>query len=489
MAEPTLSQDHQPEQDTPVTREVPDANLRTPLINNETLRAVCETGLIVAGLIAMLVLLPHSIFGDGSVRFQAISDLLEHATLSNMPYSIVGPAFSIPFWLLGKVYMTPEWWLARYNLFVFAAALLVMYLLLKNRLDRSLIRKFFLILLIASMFANHLMAYYGEVFTAMCVATGILLLISGRSLIGWSSIVLGVINTPASIVGLGCVVLKWILQHKRLRYLLAFIAALTLIVIEYTIRRGSFSISSYDAHLNPALHTVVPSVPPPHTVMPYSGMLGFSYPFFFGLLSILFSFGKGLFFFAPGLLLPVRGLICQNRDRIKLDVYAAYLLWISFLVGLILVYSAWWAWYGGWFWGPRYFLFASIPASFAIALRLHYRGASFAGNLLTAAVLLLSLWVGINGAIFAQQGLSICGANHSALELLCHYTPEFSVLWHPFVANEFVKLDHHQLAYLAYSLLVFAYLAIPFLADLLRQTISGARAFSRTYLNLGTWRF
>lgn len=473
------AQDNQPEQDTSGAPDVPDADLRTPLIKNETLRAVFETSLIVAGLIAMLVLLPHGIFGDGAVRFQAISDLLEHGKLSNMHYSIVGPAFSIPFWLLGKLYMTPEWWLARYNLFVFAAGLLVIYLLLKNRMDHGLIRKFFLILIIASMFANHLMAYYGEVFTAMCVAIGILILICGRSLIGWSTVVLGVINTPASVVGLGCVVLKQILQNKRLSYILVFIAAIALIVIEYTIRRGSFSINGYEAPPNPALHTV----------MPYSGKRGFSYPFFFGLLSILFSFGKGLFFFAPGLLLPVRALICKIRDGIKLDLYAAYLLWISFLIGLILVYSPWWAWYGGWFWGPRFFLFASIPASFAIALRLHYRGASLAGNLLTAAVFLLSLWVGINGALFDQQGLGICIARSYALELLCHYTPEFSVLWHPFVANEFVKLDHHQLAYLAYSLFVFAYLAIPFLADLLHQAIAGAREFGRMYLNVRIWRF
>ena len=40
--------------------------------------------------------------------------------------------------------------------------------------------------------------------------------------------------------------------------------------------------------------------------MPYSGRQGFSYPFFLGLISILFSFGKGLIWFSPGLLLPVR---------------------------------------------------------------------------------------------------------------------------------------------------------------------------------------
>ena len=37
------------------------------------------------------------------------------------------------------------------------------------------------------------------------------------------------------------------------------------------------------------------------TALPYSGQPGFSYPFFFGVLSVLFAFGRGLVFFAPGL--------------------------------------------------------------------------------------------------------------------------------------------------------------------------------------------
>ena len=37
------------------------------------------------------------------------------------------------------------------------------------------------------------------------------------------------------------------------------------------------------------------------TALPYSGLPGFSYPLFFGVLSVLFSFGRGLVFFAPGL--------------------------------------------------------------------------------------------------------------------------------------------------------------------------------------------
>ena len=72
-----------------------------------------------------------------------------------------------------------------------------------------------------------------------------------------------------------------------------------------------------------------------------------------------------------------------------------------FLIGLILVYSRWWAWNGAVFWGPRFFLFASIPASFALAVRLmRYQEASLGMNLLTLVVFCLSAWVSVDGAVF-----------------------------------------------------------------------------------------
>lgn len=465
------------EQNHLLTSEQSEVVPRASLINDEPLRAAFEILLMLGGLLAMLLFLPHGIFGDGAVRYQAIAELLQHGTLSNMQYSLVGPAFSIPLWFAGLLYKTPDWWLARYNLGLFALSLLLLYLLLRNRLDRGLLRKFFLILIVGSMFANQLSAYYGEVFTALCVASGIFLFASGRGRSGWSLIALGVVNTPASIAGLICMALQRAFQDKRLRYLLIVVVAAAFIVLEYTIRRGSF-FKSYEPPPNPAFHTV----------MPYSGLRGFSYPFFFGLLSILFSFGKGLLFFVPGLLLPARRLIRKVQLISKLDLSGVYLLSISFVIGLVLVYAPWWAWYGGWFWGPRFFLFACIPAALVLALRLHYRYGSLAGNVLTCAVLLLSTWVGIDGAIFDQRGLGICVTHFYALELLCHYTPEYSALWHPFVANEFATLDSHQWLYLLYSLFVCVYLVLPLLWDMFGQTKALLGKAGSVYLKPSLWR-
>jgi hypothetical protein len=440
-----------------------------------TIQAIFETGLIVAGLFALLLLLPHQLNADGLYRFQGLSELLEQGKISNMRYSLVGPLFSVPFWLLGKVYQTSAWWCERFNLFLFAVSLLVMYWLLKDRVDRRLIRKFFLILLAGSMFAAHLSFYFGEVFTSLCVAIGILAIVIGYALPGWIAIVLGVVNIPASIIGLVLVVARRMLENKRWRYILALVAAGGLIIAESWIRRGGPFVTGYEG------------IAGYRTVMPYSGLPGFSYPFFFGLLSILFSFGKGLVFFTPGLLLPVRKTLLKIQPDIKLDFFAVYILWFCFLGGLILVYAQWWAWYGGAFWGPRFFLFASIPASFALATRLQYRSASLLLNLFTLIVLLLSFWVGIDGAVFGQKSLGICMANNYALEVLCFYTPEFSVLWHPFVVA--ISLDKREILYVLFSVLVFGYLALPLCGEIVKQTLGSVNLFAKEYLYVKSWRF
>jgi hypothetical protein len=60
---------------------------------------------------------------------------------------------------------------------------------------------------------------------------------------------------------------------------------------EAWLRRGSPFVSGYAANHGD------------RTILPYSGRAGFSYPLLLGIASILFSFGRGLVFFSPGLVL------------------------------------------------------------------------------------------------------------------------------------------------------------------------------------------
>jgi hypothetical protein len=106
---------------------------------------------------------------------------------------------------------------------------------------------------------------------------------------------------------------------------------------------------------------------------------------------------------------------------------------LVFVGGLVLVYARWWAWHGAWFWGPRFFLAASLPACIALLLNLEHPPRSFSLRALLALVLTLSFWVGVNGLAFQSSGLELCAQDNYRFEFVCHFVPEMSVLWHPFV--------------------------------------------------------
>ncbi len=442
--------------------------------NESSLCMLFEVALILAGLFVLLTMIPHSINYFNYVRVQNLYQSIVQGKLLPLSFTkkpIIGPIFSLPLWVLGKWYRPSYWWCARYNILVFSVGLCFFYLILRKHMNRSTLRKFIIILIAASMFPNHLRVTYHEVFTAMMVGVGLLAVTFSYTYSGWVAVILGVANTPASVVGLGCVVFKKVLAHKRWRYLLLLLVAVGVICVEQWIREGHPFLTGYEGDVG-----VV-------TLMPYSGREGFSYPFFFGLISILFSFGRGLVFFAPGLLL----LLKNKLHLISQQVYDGYRLWIYFLIGMVLVYSKWWGWYGGVFWGPRFFLFASIPASFALAVHLQDREKSLGANLFTLAVLGWSVWLGVSGAVFDQYSLEICVKNNYALEVLCWYVPEFSVLFRPFVVSK--PLCRHNIIIIGYCLTVFIYLAAPLFKALYRQVPARLAELRTTYLDFGNWRY
>jgi len=409
-------------------------------------------GVLLALGLAVLLFGPHFIDGDGVERFKALDALLSRGEVWPTPYSLIGPLFSSPLWLMGRIGPSAEWWCSGYNFILFALGLLVMDRLLRAAVSGPARRRFLMLLVFGSMFAHHVQNYYGELFTALLVASGVLAVAVRRSAWGWPCLILGAANTPASLVGLLLTTGMWCWRVRRLRYGLAVAACAALVLLESLLRRGPTLASGYEGNHGFA------------TVLPYSGLPGFSYPFFFGLLSILFSFGKGLVFFAPGLLLGVR----RDAASVGPGARSAYGLWLAFLIGLMLVYARWWAWYGGWFWGPRFFLFASIPAAFALAVSLtEAPRQSLARNLVTLALLALSCWVGLNGAVFGTANLEVCRADDYALESLTWYTPEFSVLWRPFVVVG--PLPAWQWARAAVFVVGFCYLAAPVAAVVARQ--------------------
>jgi hypothetical protein len=405
-------------------------------------REKIEPTLIVVAYVSLL-LIRRGILSDGVVRYNALASLLRDGQIPTTKFSVIGPLFSAPLWYLGQLYADPEFWLTAYTWLILGIGLNWICRLLRKFVDAGVVRQFALIVLCASMFPYQVKHYFGEPFTAMGVAVSALLVVTSGPLAAWWTwipAVLGVANTPGTIVALGLMALKQSFDTRRVRYFLVPPIALALIMTESWIRRGSPFLLGY-----PNDHGYV-------TYLPYSGRPGFSYPMFFGVMSILFSFGKGVFYFVPGLFLPVRHLL-QNESLRRI-----YGLWFAFIVGLLLLYSKWWAWDGSEFWGPRFFLIATIPASLTLALRLksprsHWDAA------LTLGVLALSTWVAISGVTFNQDNLELCAQNNSSLEALCKYAPEFSALTRPFVVRR--AMNSRDLYFISLYLGVFAYLGGP----------------------------
>jgi hypothetical protein len=414
-------------------------------------RARLEAAAIAVGLVVMFALLPHDLTGDDHVRFSDIEALLSRGQVSDDGYSYAMPLLSAPFLALGKVVKSQEWWAARFNVIVVAAAVPIAFRLLRGRVDPALLRRTVLVLLAASLLTNRLRDYNAELLTAALFTLGSLCLATRRHvLLGWAGMVLGAVNTPAAVVALALVAVAQTVRERRLRWLLPIGAAALLIMAEAWTRRGGPLTTGYEGNHGP------------RTVLPYSGEPGFSYPFVLGVLAILFSFGRGLAFYVPALWLGLSG---RTRALARPYRWALALLLVA-LAGLVVVYAKWWAWQGGQGWGPRFFVLATVPASFFLALRIGAAGRSTAADAVTLAALAASAWVAVAGADAALFALNFCGENGETHAYLCWFTPEYSSLWQ--TAVHFPSLTGPAVGVTAYCAAVFAYLAAPLVASLAR---------------------
>jgi hypothetical protein len=225
----------------------------------------------------------------------------------------------------------------------------------------------------------------------------------------------GVVNTPASMFGVLGIAIQAVRRTRSWVPLLVPFVAAALTRVEASFDHGGFFKTGYEADVDFK------------GLSPYSGMTGFSYPFILGLLAILVSFGKGLVFFTPGFFIPCPR---DSSDRVRW-VHGAL---VAFVVGLILAYAKWRWWFGGWFWGPRFFLAACIPASLVLAL--HASTTAETPTWLLAAVavaIMLSFWVGISGPLFDQRTMGLCLQNRFEFEAYCNFVPELSALWQPLI--------------------------------------------------------
>jgi hypothetical protein len=406
----------------------------------------------VAGFAIVFFVSGHEVLGDGLTRLSDVQNLIYNGYLTDSRYSLVMPLASVPVMLVGHVVESQEWWAARFNVIVVAVGALLAWRLLRGRTDPGLLRRTLLLLLGASLVAHELRGYDAEVFSATLVTLGVLCIVTEqRVLLGWSGIVLAVVNTPALIIGVALLVAVEVVRTRGLRYVGAVAAAAALVMLENWVRRGGPLTTGYRG-----THAYV-------TVLPYSGRPDFSYPLVLGVASILFSFGRGLLFFTPGLFLWLDDATRRAAGACRRSIT----LMLVVVLGLVAVYAKWWAWYGGLSWGPRFFALAAIPASLIVVLRVRAAGQSAGRDAITLLVLALSAWVGFTGLVSPLDPPAICSANKYALEAFCWYVPEYSSLWQPVLHHP--PLTAATVTIGAWCLIVFGYFAAPLVVALARR--------------------
>lgn len=109
----------------------------------------------------------------------------------------------------------------------------------------------------------------------------------------------------------------------------------------------------------------------------YAGQ-GFTTPFREGAVGLLLHPDKSVFLFAPVMLLSPLALYRLTRGQ----RLAGLMIVANLAVGFALT-ATWWAWEGGWSWGPRLLLPALLPVGAAIAV---WTGGSNRGRQLVAAL-------------------------------------------------------------------------------------------------------
>jgi len=408
---------------------------------------ICLELALIAAAPFVYYRMPHEISSDGYLRLET-TRYLALGQVIDQPVPMLFSIFALPLYHFGDV-------VALFNMVTLFVGLAATVFLLWRVAPADILRRFVLIVLAASMFGHHTQLFFGELLTAMMMAIAVAALIIGWQLPAIATSVLAVVNQPAAVPALFVMLLDR--ERGPFRLLKAAwpiaICAL-LMMLEFYLRRGDPLAIGYEGDVGA------------RSIMPYSGLPGFSYPLVFGLLSLLFSFGKGLALYAPGLWLLFARPTFDMPAALRL--FQRHSVW--FLAGLVLIYAKWWAWAGGWFWGPRFLVFASIPASMALAIHLSDHHATPSRKSIITGLLLWSAWVGISGNVYGQYDLGTCNAQPN-VEPLCWYSPEFSALFHPFIVPK--PLSPNDVVILGYSVAAAIVLALPFTRDL------AATAFQR----------
>lgn len=168
---------------------------------------------------------------------------------------------------------------------------------------------------------------------------------------------------------------------------------------------------------------------------------GFTTPLWTGLYGLLLSPGKGFFCYSPILLLALPGSVWMWRRR-RAEVL---LVWGLFAT-TVLTYAAWYMWWGGSVWGPRFLVPLAAPLALltlpAFKRAQHHPGMALALGLLCA----VSVGVQLLGSAvnFMHYGASLAALDPRAEWTLAIYDIRYQPIWGQL---RFLQPEHLDLAW------------------------------------------
>ncbi len=373
----------------------------------------------VLAVFALLAAMPPMSSVDDRMRRDAVFVLASgHGTF--IKYSIVLSAVAVVPYRLGRAIGLGQWTIDQFVLLVWVA----WSLLIGARLHALRGTKFavgVVTLTTFSMFSLYVTGFNAEAFALMLVSYGALLTLDGgrtrTRAIGAAVMAVGAACIPVQVFALGVVGVVMLVRRRNPWFVGAAVAAAAMVVADATWSNGHLSFSKY----------VEDEIGRFSELLPWGNVARFGYPLVFGLVGILFSFGRGLVWFQPGLFLR------SVRTSDDTDVVRTWRRTLTLLVIVMVpLYSKWWAWYAGFAFGPRFFLLGVVPAAVVVTERLqsaHRLGAWMLGALLA----LWSAWVSIAGSVFYMLPAANrqCRIEHFRYEPLCWFFPEYSALLGP----------------------------------------------------------
>lgn len=351
---------------------------------------------------------------DDNTRLQAVLALSDGDWFT-MKYSMVMPLLAILPYRLAEVVGRGASVLHHFDLLVWVP----WSLFVAHRLERLRGTRFavgVVAMSSVSMFTAYVTSFNAEALSLMLVSAGMLLLADQggtRSRIAGTVLVaLGAAIIPVQVAGLAVLGVVHVVRRRSPWVLSAVVLAAVMVVADVAITEHRLGFSKYAVEVKE------------FEVLPWGTVQNFGYPLVFGLLGILFTFGRGLVWYMPSLFLG------NERPHDPVVEWRRSLTVIVFV--MVPIYAKWWAWYGGVAFGPRFFMLGVVPAAVAMCDRLQSpRGlrAWAVGVVATA----FTGWVAIAAAVhyLTPAARQRCSSNNALLEPLCWYSPEYSSLFSP----------------------------------------------------------